>query len=103
MPGLTRFYKSNADRQRAYRKRKQAEMEEESLLAEATAAHAWVLQEAVRAALHAGDATAQKVCRDDPIDTLRALTDHVHDQAGTPAENRPWGEGDGHDRGRIAR
>src|SRR5438270_13022600 len=100
MPGPTRFYKSNADRQRAYRKRKQAEMEEESLLAEATAAHAWVLQEAVRAALREGDPTAQKIYREEPSDTLRALIDHFHDQTGTPAEHRPWGAGDGHDRGR---
>lgn len=95
MPGPTRFYKNNADRQRAYPKRKQAEMEEGSLLAEATAAHAWVLQEAVRAALREGDPTAQKIYREEPIDTLRALIDHFHDQAGTPAENRPWGKGTG--------
>jgi hypothetical protein len=102
MPGPTRFYKSNAERQRAYRKRKQADFEEESRLAETTATYAWVLQEAVRAALRAGDVTARKVCREDPIDTLRALTDHFHDQAGTPAEKRPWSEEHRPDRGSTA-
>jgi hypothetical protein len=94
MPGAIRFYKSNAERQRAYRKRKQEEVEQERLLAEEVSIYAWVLWEAVRAASGAGggDPVARKVYRPDPIDTLRALVDHFHDQAGTPASGRPWRE-----------
>jgi hypothetical protein len=92
MPGPTPFYPSNAARQRAYRKRRQAALEEESRFAEATSVHAYALQAAVEVARHApeSDPLAAKVYRDDPIELLRALIEHFHDQAGTPAHARPW-------------
>ena len=95
MPGSTPFYPSNAARQRAYRKRRQAALEEERHFAEATSVHAYALQVAVDAARHApaSDPLAAQVYRDDPIEILRALIDHFHDQAGTPAHERPWQTG----------
>jgi hypothetical protein len=92
MPGPLPIYPTNADRQRAYRKRKRAETEGELRAAERVNAHAWALNQAVKAALQAGegDPLARQVYRDDPIDTLHALIDHFHDQAGTPPSGRPW-------------
>lgn len=93
MPGPPRLYTNNAARQRAYRARKQGEMTEEREFAEATSVHAYALQAAVKAAWQAGaegDPVARKVYRDDPIELLRALIDHFHDQAGTAPSARPW-------------
>lgn len=92
MPGPPRVYPSNAERQRSYRRRKQIEAEEELLFAEATSVHAYALQAAIKAARAApvADPIACKVYREDAIETLRALIDHFHDQAGTSVGERPW-------------
>jgi hypothetical protein len=92
MPGPLPVYKTNAARQRAYRQRKRAESKDEQLLAQGITVHAWALNQAIKAAMGAGDRdpVAHKVYRDDPIDTLRELIDHFHDQAGTPQSGRPW-------------
>src|SRR4051794_23169509 len=94
MSGPMRVYSSNAERQRAYRERKAKETGEELFLAETTSVHAYALQAAVKVARESptSDPVALKVYRDDPIETLRALIDHFHDQAGTPASERPWCE-----------
>jgi hypothetical protein len=92
MPGPARYYPSNAARQRAYRQRQREANEAERDLAEATTTYAYALQDAVKAALKAGkdDGLAEKVAREDPRDTLRALIDHFYDVAGTPPTGRPW-------------
>jgi hypothetical protein len=92
MSGPSRAYASNAARQRAYRQRQREATEAERRLAEATTTYAYALQDAVRAALKTGngDPLPGKVCRADPLDTLRALIDHCYDVAGTPAPERPW-------------
>ena len=92
MPGATRWYPTNAARQRAYRQRQRQELAAEQEEATLTTQYAYVMQAAVTAALRAGagDPLAREVHRTDPFETLRALAEHFYDQAGTPADQRPW-------------
>lgn len=99
MPGATRYFESNAARQRAYRRRKQEEAAAERKEAAAeqkeavlTSAYAHVIQAAVRAAGQRGDPLAQAVYRPDAFETLRAVADHFYDRAGTPPQERAWRE-----------
>ena len=91
MPGATRFFASNAARQRAYRQRKQEETA--SALEEANDTRLWaqVVQAAVETARKSGDPLAAQVHRAEAFDTLRAVADHFYDRAGTPPHERPWG------------
>jgi hypothetical protein len=92
MPGATREYATNAARQRAYRQRQRQELAAEQEEARLTTRYAYAVQGAVEAALGATDgrSLAREVHRTDPFETLRALAEHFHDQAGTPRERRPW-------------
>jgi hypothetical protein len=91
MPGPTRSSENNAARQRAYRRRKQAETD--ALLEEAEDTNMWayLVQGAVEAARRGGDPLAQQVYRTDALETLRAVADHFYDRAETPPRQRPWG------------
>lgn len=81
MPGPKRQYPTNADRQRAYRKRNKPK---------SPIAHsAEQLRDAVHQAALAGDDLAKRADLLDPVLILDALTDHFHDLAGTPPEQRP--------------
>lgn len=91
MPGALRYYATDAARQRAYRQRQREALAAEQQEARDTLTYAYLVQEAVTAAATAtGDPVARKVSRPDPFETLRALADHFHDQAGTPLADRPW-------------
>ena len=92
MPGATRFFASNAARQRAYRQRKQEETAIALEEANDTSLWAYVVQAAVETARKRGDPLAEQVHRADAFDTLRAVADHFYDRAGTPPHARPWGK-----------
>lgn len=91
MPGATRYFESNAARQRAYRRRKQEGTAAELAEARETTLWAHVVQGAVATARKSGDPVAEQVYRADVFDTLRAVADHFYDRAGTPPHERPWG------------
>jgi hypothetical protein len=90
MPGPFPFYRSDAERQRAYRRRKRETDHEERKEAQDTLVYAHVVHRAVGLARKAEDPVARKVYREDAWETLRALADHFYDRAETPPEQRPW-------------
>jgi hypothetical protein len=90
MPGPSRFFESNAERQRAYRNRKRSADQEEQQEAQDTTTYAYLVHRAVWTARKTGDALAAQVYREDAWETLRAVADHFYDRAGTPAAERPW-------------
>jgi hypothetical protein len=92
MPGTTRFFESNAARQRAYRRRKQEGTAAELNAARDTTFWAHVVQAAVAAARQSGDGVAAQVHHADAFDTLRAVAEHFYDRAGTPAAREAVGK-----------
>jgi hypothetical protein len=91
MPGTPRTFASNAARQRAYRRRKVEESAAILEEAQETQLWAYLVQAAVALARQSGNPLAQQVHRPEAFETLRALADYFHDQAGTPYPERPWG------------
>ena len=92
MPGPAAYYRNNAERQRAYRRRKADAAAADLADAQLILTYAYVLQTALQAARRSGsrDPLLAEIEREDPIETLRALADHFYEQAGTPPEARPW-------------
>jgi hypothetical protein len=97
MPGPLPSYRSNAERQRAYRQRLAAEATADLEDARLILSYAYALQQSLRQARKAGstDPLLPEVEREDPIEILRALADHFYDQAGVPTTERPWLGGSG--------